>query len=87
MKHLEAGNPSGIFNCGYGKGYTVKEIVTAVKKVSKVDFTTKEVDRRPGDPATLISDPTRLMQTMNWQPAHDDIEEIALSAYLWESKL
>jgi UDP-glucose 4-epimerase len=87
LNHLEGGKPSGIFNCGYGRGYTVREIINAVKKVSQVDFATKEVDRRPGDPATLIADPNRLMQTMNWRPEHDDIEEIALSAYLWESKL
>ncbi len=87
LRHLEAGKPSGIFNCGYGNGYTVREIVNAVKKVSKVDFSTQDVERRPGDPATLISDPTKLMQTMNWQPEHNDIEEIALSAYLWEKTL
>jgi UDP-glucose 4-epimerase len=87
LHHLETGKKAGIFNCGYGNGYTVREIVAAVKKVSNVDFATKEVERRPGDPATLISDPTKLMRTMGWKPEHDDIEEIALSAYLWEKKL
>jgi len=87
LHHLETGKEAGIFNCGYGNGYTVREIVAAVKKVSNVDFATKEVERRPGDPATLISDPTKLMRTMGWKPEHDDIEEIALSAYLWEKKL
>ena len=87
LRHLETNKGSGIFNCGYGTGYTVREIVEAVKKVSKVDFVTKDVDRRPGDPANLISDPAKLMHTMDWKPKHANIEEIALSAYLWEEKL
>jgi UDP-glucose 4-epimerase len=87
LAHLEAGKPAGIFNCGYGHGYSVREIAGAVKKASKVDFPVIESPRRAGDPPALISDPTRIRATMNWKPAHDDIHAIALSAYRWEMRL
>ena len=87
LQHLEAGNPSGIFNCGYGHGYSVREIAAAVKRVSGVDFPVVESGRRAGDPPALISDPSRIRATMAWTPSHDDIDAIALSAYAWEKGL
>jgi UDP-glucose 4-epimerase len=87
LRHLKQGNPSGIYNCGYGHGYSVREIIDAVKKVSGVDFKVVETDRRPGDPAQLIADPAKLMKEMNWQPEYDDIEEIVRTAYEWERKM
>ena len=87
LQHLEAGNPSGVFNCGYGHGYSVREIAAAVKRVSGVDFPVVESGRRAGDPPALISDPSRIRATMAWTPAHDDIDAIALSAYAWEKGL
>jgi UDP-glucose 4-epimerase len=87
LGHLETGNPSGVFNCGYGHGYSVREIVSAVKEASGVDFPVVLSPRRAGDPPALISDPTRIRATMHWEPAHDDIKAIALSAYRWEMGL
>lgn len=87
LGHLEAGSPSGIFNCGYGHGYSVREITAAVKRASGVDFPVIESPRRAGDPPALISDPTRIRRVMDWKPAHDDIHAIALSAYKWEMNL
>jgi len=87
LQHLEAGSPSGVFNCGYGHGYSVREITAAVKRVSGVDFPVVESGRRAGDPPALISDPARIRATMNWVPAHDDIDDIARSAYAWEKTL
>ena len=87
LKHLEAGNPSGTFNCGYGHGYSVREIAAAVKMASGVDFPVIESPRRAGDPPALISNPARIRATMDWKPAHDDIHAIALSAYRWEMGL
>ncbi len=87
LQHLEAGQPSGVFNCGYGHGYSVREIVDAVKTASGVDFPVVESGRRAGDPPALVSNPARILATMRWQPRHDDIQAIALSAYLWEQKL
>lgn len=87
LRHLEAGNPSGVFNCGYGHGYSVREIAAAVKRVSGVNYPVVESGRRAGDPPALISDPSRIRATMDWVPAHDDIDAIALSAYTWEKGL
>lgn len=87
LGHLEAGKASGIFNCGYGHGYSVREITAAVKRASGVDFPVIESPRRAGDPPALISDPTRIRRVMDWKPAHDDIQAIALSAYKWEMNL
>jgi len=87
LRHLEAGSPSSIFNCGYGHGYSVREIAAAVKEASGVDFPVIESPRRAGDPPALISDPTRIRSVMDWKPDHDDIHAIALSAYRWEMGL
>lgn len=87
LQHLEAARPSGVFNCGYGHGYSVREIVTAVKQASGVDFPVIESGRRAGDPPALVSNPTRIRATMDWKPSHDDIQAIALSALLWEKRL
>lgn len=87
LQHLEQGQASGIYNCGYGHGYSVREIVRAVQEVSKVDFSVIESPRRAGDPPILVSDPALIRQTMRWQGEHDDIHDIALSAYQWEMKL
>lgn len=87
LGHLEAGKASGIFNCGYGHGYSVREITAAVKRASGVDFPVIESPRRAGDPPALISDPSRIRRVMDWKPAHDDIHAIALSAYKWEMNL
>ncbi|HCO12119.1 MAG TPA: UDP-glucose 4-epimerase GalE, partial [Desulfonauticus sp.] len=77
----------GIYNCGYGHGYSVREIVDTVKKVSGKNFKVVESARRPGDPAILVADPTKIKTNMHWQPEWDDIEEIVRTAYLWEKKL
>jgi len=87
LRFLEQGNPSGIYNCGYGHGYSVREIIDAVKKVSGVDFRVIETDRRPGDPAQLVADPGKLLKEMKWKPKYDDIEEIVRTAYEWEKKI
>ncbi len=87
LQYLEEGNGPEILNCGYGRGYSVREIIEAVRKVSGKDFPVQETDRRPGDPARLVADPRRLNSKMDWYPAHKDIEEIVRSALEWEKKL
>lgn len=84
LQYLEAGQASDVFNCGYGHGYSVKEIVKALEKVCNKKVPTEEVDRRPGDPAQLVADPGKLQDAFDWQPQYDDIETIVRSAYEWE---
>lgn len=87
LNHLEEGNPSGVFNCGYGRGYSVREIVAAVEKASGRKFPVIDSPRRAGDPAALVADCARIREAMDWIPKHEDIHGIALSAYKWEQRL
>jgi UDP-glucose 4-epimerase len=86
LKYLD-NNESDIFNCGYGYGYSVKEVVEAVKKVSKVDFKIDMESRRAGDPAVLISDNNKIKTKMNWTPKYNDLELICKTALDWEKNL
>jgi UDP-glucose 4-epimerase len=78
---------SRIFNCGYGYGYSVKEVVETVRKVTCKDFKTEEVGRRPGDAPVLIADSSRLKNELKWEPVHADLEFIIMTAWEWEKKL
>ena len=80
-------NESDIFNVGYGRGASVKEVIDTVKKVSGVDFKVENAPRRAGDPAMLISDNRKIKEKMNWQPKYDDLEFICKTAYEWEKKI
>ncbi|GAX86866.1 UDP-glucose 4-epimerase [Lebetimonas natsushimae] len=80
-------NKSDIFNVGYGRGASVKEVIDTVKKVSGVDFKVENAPRRVADPAVLISDNSKIQQKMGWIPKYDDLEFICKTAYEWEKKL
>ncbi|MGX2982992.1 UDP-glucose 4-epimerase GalE [Helicobacter sp. 23-1045] len=84
---LENGGESSVFNVGYGKGYSVKEIVEKVKEISGVDFKVIIAPRRAGDPAELISNNAKILAQTSWRPKFDDIDFIIKSAYLWEKCL
>ncbi len=78
---------SQILNCGYGRGFSVKEVLTAVREITKIDFPIEIRERRPGDPPELVADTKRLRQTLDWQPQFDDLEAIVASAWAWEQRL
>lgn len=78
---------SHILNCGYGNGFSVKEVIDVVKKISGVNFKVQEVDRRAGDPPSLISIPNKIKSILGWEPKYNDLEKIIQSAYDWEQKL
>ena len=86
LDYLADGGESLRLNCGYGQGYSVKEVVAMVKKVSGVDFTAIEADRRSGDPPSLIADNTCIKSLLNWRPQNDDLELICRTAFNWELK-
>jgi UDP-glucose 4-epimerase len=77
-------NASDIFNAGYGKGFSVKEVIEEMKRVTNTDFTVDIAPRRAGDPAALISNNTKIKSKMNWTPKYDDLSLICQSAYEWE---
>jgi UDP-glucose 4-epimerase len=87
LKHLRAGRPSQTFNCGYGHGYSVLEVLEAVKRVAGRDLPVTMAGRRPGDPASIVADCTRIRQTLGWVPEYDDLDTIVAHALAWERKL
>ena len=84
LKYLLDGGESDIFNCGYGHGYSVKEVIETAKRVTGVDFKVEEADRRPGDPAILVADSSKLKSKLGWEPKFDDLEYIVKTAWNWE---
>lgn len=86
-KHILNTNESFIANCGYGKGFSVKEVVDAFNIVLDNQLSVVWGDRRPGDPSVLVSDPQKIKNKINWVPENDDLISIVNSAYLWEKKL
>jgi UDP-glucose 4-epimerase len=87
LDHLASGGSSVTLNCGYGRGASVREVITAVSRVVGRELPAVESPRRPGDPPALIADPTRIMTDFGWRPKHDDLHEIISTAYQWERRL
>lgn len=87
LDHLASGGGSKVYNCGYGSGYSVKEVVRAVKKVTGIDFKVMETDRREGDPPSLVADSSLLQKELGWKPSRNDLEFIIKTAWEWEKKL
>lgn len=92
MAHLQmleylANNQSTIVNCGYGRGFSVKDVIDTMKKVSHVDFKVVTEPRREGDPAALVSDNSKISQLLQWTPRYNDLELICQTAFEWEKQL
>jgi UDP-glucose 4-epimerase len=87
LTHLRAGGESLTFNCGYGRGYSVLEVVEVVKKVAGVDFAVNFAGRRAGDPATIVAKADRIRTELDWRPQRDDLTQIVQQALDWERRL
>jgi len=87
LKHLRGGGESATLNCAYGRGYSVREVVETVRKVSGVDLRADEGPRRAGDPASITATGEKVRQMLGWVPQHDDLEEIVDTAFNWERHL
>lgn len=87
LNHLLKGGKSDVFNCGYGHGFSVKEVVKEVKKVTGVNFNVIEGERREGDPPILVADNTKIKEKLGWRPRYDDLDYIIKTAWEWEKKL
>lgn len=87
LKAFFANIKNEVFNVGYGKGYSVKEVISKVKKVTNIDFRVDEAARREGDPPFLVADSSKIKQVLGWQPKYDDLEYIISTAWEWEKKL
>lgn len=86
LGHLLQKGGSRAFNCGYGHGYSVREVIDTARRVTAVDIPVETASRRPGDPPVLVADSTALRQTLGWTPRHDDLEYIVRTAWEWERK-
>ncbi len=84
LDHLMDGGNSLVLNCGYGHGFSNREVIEFVKKVTGNDFPTEDTERRPGDLAVSIADSSKLKTTLNWKPRYDDLEFIIKTAWDWE---
>jgi UDP-glucose 4-epimerase len=87
LDYLRQGGASELFNCGYGKGYSVKEVDHCMKKVSGVDFKVEETARRPGDTIAIYADSTRIRAQLGWVPRYDDLDLICQTSYDWEIEM
>jgi len=86
LTYLMETGKTEIMNCGYGHGFSVKEVVAVARKVTGIDFRVEEVERRAGDPPEIVADSTKLRRLTGWQPRHDDLEFIVQTAWDWELK-
>jgi UDP-glucose 4-epimerase len=87
LRYLSSGAHSAIFNCGYGHGFSVRDVVAMAKEVTGIDFPVVETGRREGDPAELIAGCEKIRKELDWQPRFDDLEVILRTAWEWEKKL
>ena len=87
LDHLRKGGESLTLNCGYGRGFSVKEVIDVVKRVSGVDFPVRLGERRPGDPAALVAQADRIREELGWQPRYNQLEAIVEQALIWERTL
>jgi UDP-glucose 4-epimerase len=87
LGHLRGGGGSHILNCGYSRGFTVLELIAAVKKVSGRDFPVRHAARRPGDSVEVVADSRRLQTEFGWKPRYDDLDGIVRDALRWEERL
>jgi UDP-glucose 4-epimerase len=87
LQHLRAGGENLVLNCGYGRGYSVLEVIETVKRVSHKDFPVEMSPRRPGDPAAIVARADKIRAKLGWQPKLDDLSKIVTHALAWETKL
>jgi len=87
LAYLRSGGGSATFNCGYGRGASVLEVIAAVKRVSGRDFRVDISGRRPGDAPALVANVDRINATLPWRPRYQNLDTIVAHALAWEKQL
>lgn len=87
LDYLRRGGASATLNCGYGKGYSVREVIAMVDRLNGRPLQTVESPRRAGDPPSLVARADRIRQVLGWSPRHDNLEAIVRSQLEWERRL
>jgi UDP-glucose 4-epimerase len=83
LSKLEQERESGIYNLGNGNGYSVREVIETVKKISGEKVSTIDSLRRPGDPARLVASSEKIREELGWTPRYPDLETIVRTAWDW----
>ncbi|QDZ02952.1 UDP-glucose 4-epimerase GalE [Nitratireductor mangrovi] len=87
LQRLRAGGGNLVANCGYGHGYSVREVIASARKVSGREVPVREAPRRPGDLASVIADAGRARKELKWAPSFDDLDGIVETSLAWEDRL
>jgi UDP-glucose 4-epimerase len=87
MEYLDAGGESRTLNCGYGRGFSVREVLDTVEQVTGKPLNISYAERRAGDPPELIADASQLTALFGWQPRYNALDTIVRTGYAWECKL
>ncbi|MEM9233229.1 MAG: UDP-glucose 4-epimerase GalE, partial [Pseudomonadota bacterium] len=87
LDHARRHGGLSTMNCGYGRGASVWEMIRAVERASGKPLPVEIGERRPGDAAIMVADPGRIFDTLDWQPSHDNLDEMARTAISWERQL
>jgi UDP-glucose 4-epimerase len=87
LRHLMKGGASMALNCGYGHGFSVKEVLDTCRRITGVNFPIVDEPRRPGDPSRLVADGRRIRDVLGFRPQYDDLDTIVAHAWAWEQKL
>jgi UDP-glucose 4-epimerase len=87
LKRLRGGAPSMVANCGYGRGYSVLEVLEAVQQVAGKPLDVRYAARRPGDAEAIVADPSRARKELGWKAEYDDLPRIVAHALDWERSL
>ena len=84
LRRLQEGSDSFVANCGYGRGYSVREVLSAIERINGRSLNVREAPRRPGDPPALVADTSRLARVLGWRPRTDALDGIISTALAWE---
>jgi UDP-glucose 4-epimerase len=87
LGYLRRGGASATFNCGYGRGASVLEVIDSVRRASGRDFPVEISGRRAGDPAAVVANVDRIRATLDWRPQFQDLDTIVAHAFAWERRL
>ena len=87
LDYIRAGGESTVLNCGYGHGYSVREVLASVERVAGKPLPVKEEPRRPGDPPALVARAERIRKILGWRPSLDNLDTIVTTALRWEERL
>jgi len=87
LAHLRKTGQSLLLNCGYGRGFSVREVAATVQRIAERELKIEEAPRRPGDLASVVADTSRLSKTLGWKPKYADLDVIVTTALNWERRL